>query len=156
MIGAARRLLMQFAEKVLDVDDTEQPRGHIRLLEDYAHRFEFDTDKDDVREFLAVLKKKHLVDDIVVSSLNGSAIASTNGDSVSQAVSGAALFNYVKSEIPRSDAILVKSASGAGWHMFFPSNRKLYIVKAASDLSPVEMRALAREIENFFLHKGTG
>ena len=151
MLNGAKRLLLRVAEKILDVDDTSEPKAHIKFLEDYSNKSSFDLDTDDAIKFLKGLRRKHLVDEIVVSSLNGSAIASTNGDSVSQAITGAALFNYVKSELPRSEVIMVRSN---GWHMIFMMNKKLYIVKAASDLAPVELRALAKEIDKFLSQKG--
>ena len=146
MLNGARGFLRRFAAKVLDIDDTVRPESQLRMFEDYLDRFNFDTDTKDVVKFLRVLKKKHLVDDIVVASMNGSSIASTNGNAVSQAVSGAAIFNYISSELPKSETIMIKAN---GWHMLIPVNKKLYIVKAASDLTPVELRALAKEIDTF-------
>ncbi len=151
MLTGAKKLLMRFAERILDVDETIEPTAHIRFLEDYSGKMVFDTNTGDIIEFLKALKKKHLVDEIVVSTLNGSAIASTNGHSVSQAITGAALFNYVKSELPKSETVLVKSN---GWHMLFVFNKKLYMVRAASDLSNVELKALAKEIDRFIAEKG--
>ncbi|VVC00593.1 Uncharacterised protein [uncultured archaeon] len=151
MLNGAKKLFLRFAEKILDVDDTVEPVAHVKYLEDCMSRAPFDTDTDDAIKFLKALKRKHLVDEIVVSTLNGSAIASTNGDSVSQAITGAALFNYVKSELPRSEVVMVRSN---GWHMIFTMNKKLYIVKAAADLSTVEMKALGKEIDRFLGQKG--
>ena len=151
MLEGAKRLLLRFAEKVLDVDDTVEPVGHMKFLEDYSSKILIDPETEDVIEFLKSLKKKHLVDEIVVSTLNGSSIASTNGDSVSQAITSAALFNYVKSELPRSEVVMVKSN---GWHMIFMLNKRLFMVKAASDLHTVELKALGRDIEKFLQRKG--
>jgi len=152
MLNGVRRLLRQFAQKVLDIDDTTQPTAHIKFFEDYLSRHHFDTDTVDVKEFLGTLKRKHLVDEIVVSSLNGSAIASTNGNAVSQAVTGAALFNYIRSEIPKSETIMIRANGTGNWHMIFQLNKKLYLIKASSDLSTLELKALAREIDNFLMH----
>ena len=152
MLDSARRMLKRFAEKVLDIDDTAQPTAHIRFFEDYLGKFHFDTNTEDVKEFLGTLKRKHLVDEIVVSSLNGSAIASTNGSAVSQAVTGAALFNYVRSEIPKSETIIIRANGTGNWHMIFQMNKKLFMVRASSDLSTLELKALAREIDSFLLH----
>lgn len=146
MFSEAKKLLMGFAEKLLAVDDTVPPEHHMRFLEDYSNRLVFDTNTDDALKFLEVLKKKHLVDDIIVSTLNGSTIASTNGNAVAQAITGAALFNYVRAELPKSETIMVKSN---GWHMLFVLNKKLYMVKAASDLSNIELKALGKEIDKF-------
>lgn len=151
MIGGAKKFMMRIAHKILDVDETVEPVAQIKFLEDYSSRMVFDTSTGNLMEFLKALRKKHLVDEIVVSSLNGSAIASTNGNSVSQAITGAALFNYVRSEMPKSETVLVKSN---GWHMLFVYNRKLYMVRAASDLSNIELKALGKEIDKFLVDKG--
>jgi len=147
MFKGAKSFLMKVATKVLDLDDTVKPIAHLKLFEDYLDKFDFDTNTEDAMEFLSILKKKHLVDDIVVASMNGSSIVSTNGDSISKAVSGAAMFNYIQSELPKSESIMIKN--NGYWNMLFPEKDKLYIVKASSDLSMVELRSLAKEIESF-------
>jgi len=148
MLKSAKNLLRSFAAKVLDLDDTVKPMAHLRLFEDYLDKHNFDTDTSDLNEFLEVLKKKHLVDEILVSTTNGGTIvSSTNGDSVSKSVTGAALFNYVESEHPKSETILIKS--NGVWNMIFSYGEKLYIIKASSDLSIVELRSLAKDMEKF-------
>ena len=151
MINAVKKFFGAFARALLDIDDTSKPVQHLNFFRDYSDRFHFDTNTDDAHKFLNELKKKHMVDDIVVASFNGSSLLSSNGNSVSRAVSGAALFNYVHSELPKSESLMVKSN---GWHMIVPYNKKLYIVKAASDLSNIELRALAKEIDSFLLRTG--
>ncbi|MCR4335467.1 MAG: hypothetical protein NUV57_02930 [archaeon] len=147
MFKTAKDLVKKFAMKVLDLDDTVKPTSHLKLFEDYLDKFEFDTNTPDVMKFLGVLKKKHLVDDIVVATQNGSAVVSTNGNSVTKAVSGAAMFNYIQSEHPKSESVMIKS--DGHWNMIFPDKDKLYIVKASSDLSVIELRSLAKEIDVF-------
>ena len=149
MFKNAKGFFKKIAYRVLDLDDTVKPTEQLKLFEDYLGKFEFDTNTSDINEFLDVLKKKHLVDDIVVSTLEGSSIASTNGNSVPIAVSGAALFSYIQSEIPKSESILVKS--NGYWNIFFPHNSRLYILKASSDISVIELRALAKEIDSFLV-----
>jgi len=149
MFKNAKGFFKKVAYKVLDLDDTVQPTEQLKLFEDYLDKFEFDTNTSNINEFLDVLKKKHLVDDIVISTMDGSSIASTNGDSVSIAVSGAALYSYIQSEIPKSESILVKSQGQ--WNVFFPHNSRLYILKASSDISVIELRALAKEIDSFLV-----
>jgi len=150
MLESARLALKKIAYKILDVDDTVKPEAHLKLFEDYLHKFDFDTNTNDIMKLLEVLKKKHLVDEIIVTTLNGSSIASTNGNGVSEAVAGAALYNYIKSEIPKSDSILIKSD---GWYMLFPLNNKLYIVKASASLTNVELQALAKELNTLGIAK---
>jgi len=148
VINSVKKIFGAFAKAILDIDDTSRPVQHLEFFRDYSDKFNFDTGTDDAQKFLNELKKKHLVDDIVVASFNGGAILSTNGNSVSRALSGAALFNYVHSELPKSESLMIKSN---GWHMIVPYNKKLYIVKATSDLSNIELKALAKEIESFLL-----
>jgi len=146
MLTATKNILKKLAGKILNLDDTVRPQAHLKFFEDYLDRFNFDTNTRDSEKFLSVLKKKHLVDDIVVATMNGGSVVSSNGNAISESVTGAALFNYVQSEHPRSETILIKSN---GWYMIFPRNQKLFIVKASSDLSNVELGALAKEIESF-------
>ena len=149
MFKSAKGFFKKMAYRVLDLDDTVQPTEQLKLFEDYLGKYEFDTNTSNITEFLDILKKKHLVDDIVISTMEGSSIASTNGEGVSRAVSGAALYSYIQSELPKSESILVKSRDH--WTIFFPHNNKLYILQASSDLSIVELRALAKEIDSFLV-----
>lgn len=149
MFKNAKGFFKKMAYKVLDLDDTVKPVQQLKLFEDYLGKFDFDTSTSNINEFLDVLKKKHLVDDIVISTMDGSSIASTNGEGVSRAVTGAALYSYIQAELPKSESILVKSNNH--WNIFFPYNSKLYILKASSDLSIVELRALAKEIDSFLV-----
>ena len=152
MLKGIKNVMRFFAAKILDLDDTVKPIGQLRLFEDYLDKHEFNTDTSDVTEFLEVLKKKHLVDETIVATLNGgTVISSTNGDSVSRSVSGAAMFNYVRSEHPKSETVLIKSNNS--WSMIFPCNDNLYIVKASSDLSVVELKSLANEIDAFLTNR---
>lgn len=145
-IEKARIALLNLAEKVLDIDKTVTPKNQIDTLNDYLLRFNFNTDTDDLNKLVNILRKKHLVDSICISNSNGSLIVSSNGNDFNQAVTGTALFNYIQSEIPNSKAILIKSD---GWYMLLPHNKKIYIVKACSDLSPIELNAIAKDVETF-------
>ncbi len=146
-IEKARIALKNFAEKVLDIDNTSIPKNQMDALNDYMLRFNFNTNTSDLNKLVGILRKKHLVDSICVSNSNGSLIVSSNGTDLNQALTGTALFNYIQSEIPNSKAVLIKSDA---WYMILPHNKRVYIVKAASDLSPVELRAIANDVEEFF------
>ncbi len=148
MLKAAKNLLNGFARKVLDLDDTVKPVSHLNYFEDYLDKFNFNTATNDLELFLSELKRKHLVDEIIVASTRGSMIVSSNGNGISDAVSGAALFNYIQSEMPKSETVLVQSN---GWKMMIPFNEKLYIVKASSDLSTIELKVLAKELDSFLV-----
>ncbi len=104
-----------------------------------------------MKQFLNELQKKHLVESITISNLNGSALASSNGSGQKDALSGTALFNYINSEMPKSEIVLIKSHS---WKMLIPWNEKIYIITAASDLAKCELESIAKEIE-IFLQKNS-
>ncbi len=147
----ARMVLRNFAEKVLDVDDSMVQRSQLAPLEEYLSQFRFNTNVKGITELVKVLKQKHLVDSICVSTLNGATIATTNGNEISQSVIGTALFNYISSEIPKSEAVMIKSRD---WFMLLPFNDKIYIIKAPASLSTIELKAIAKEVEYFLSKKG--
>jgi len=138
-----KRMAKKIASKVLDDDAQIQTSSQIEFLRDFLskHSYVF---CEDFGENLGILKKKHLVDDFVVSNFDGSVVASSNGNGHSEGIMGTAMFSYIKSEIPDSEAILIKRADG--WFMLFNLNKKIFIVKAGSELSGIELRALAMEL----------
>ncbi len=77
-------------------------------------------------------------------------MASTNGEDLTQALTGTALLNYVQSEIPKSTALFVKSNS---WYMVFPHKKKIFIIKALDSLSTPELKAIADDVEAFLAKK---
>ena len=54
------------------------------------------------------------------------------------------MFSYIKSELPDSEAVLIKREDS--WFMLFALNKKVFIVRAGSDLSGIELRALSLEL----------
>lgn len=147
VLSRARVALRNFSNKLLDIDDSEVPEKQMDVMRDYMSKFVFDTNVDELDELVKILKKKYMADSICVSTKNGSLIVSTNGLDTNQAVTCAALFNYINSEIPKSETVFIKSD---GWQMFFPYNDKIYIIKAGAELSYTELQALAKDIESFF------
>jgi hypothetical protein len=147
IVGAFRA----FAAKLLDLDDTEVPREQLALLSDFLAKYRFDTNVSGLKELVAVLKKKHMVDEIIIAQNNGGLLASTEGDGITAAVSSTALFYYVQSEIPESQYVLIKS--GNDWNMIFHYGKKIFVIKAPASLSTLELRAIAREVEDFLAKK---
>ncbi len=145
--GAFRR----FAEVVLDIDSTELPIDQCRALEEFSAKMKFDTDTSDLKKLMGVLKKKHLVDSICVANLNGSTIASTNGSSGAESILGTSMFKYINSELPKSESVFVKV--DGNWLMLMPYDAKMYIVRAPSNLSTIEIRAIAKELERALKRK---
>ena len=136
----------RLAAKVLALDDTALPAEQVRFIGQLFSRREQETRTKDLNKMLKAMKKKHIVDGIIVSKLDGSLLGSTTGNGSHDALIGTALFNYVRSELPNSKVILIKQD---GWHMLFHYADRIYIVKADNHLAGVELRALAREVEKF-------
>jgi len=146
IISKARVILRDFAHKVLDIDDTKLPEGQIRLLKDHMAKYKQQMkEAASLREMVNFLKRKHLVDSICVSEADGSTVISSNGNDLSEAVTATALFNYISSEVPSSEAVMIK-ANGE-WFMLMQSEKKVYAVKAPASLTTIELKALARDVE---------
>ncbi len=150
----AGTILRGIAGKVLGIDDTRKPVSQFNAITDILSRHRFDLEKEEAKEMLSELKKKHLVDSITVATKHGSPLLSTHKeDSLKEVITGTALFNYVRSEFPGSNTVLVRAKD---WVMLIPSREKVYIVRAGSNLSPVELKAIAKDVEKFLAKKGQG
>ncbi len=147
-----KSLVRGITRKVLDVEDNHVPREQMHLLNNFLARHKFELNTASVQDLVQSMKKKHLVDSICICSPNGSIVISTDGNDFSEAIIGSAMFNYIKTELPESDTILVKDKDN--WFMIFPYNGKIYIIRAASDMTRIELLALAKEIESFLKAHG--
>lgn len=149
--GGVMELLRRFADKVLDRPQPAFSSDQLSALEDLLANRPLDQLPSDLSELVRVLKRKHVVDSISVSQMNGSLLASTNGNGISEAITASALFNYIQSEIPKSEVVLIKSKA---WNMLFQYHGKIFVIKAPASLSTIELRAISKEVEAF-LASGT-
>ena len=147
-----RSLVRGITRKVLDVEDNGPPQDQMHLLNNFLSRHKFELNTASIQDLIQSMKKKHLVDSICICSPNGSIVISTDGNDFSEAIIGSAMFNYIKTELPESETILIKDKEN--WFMVFPHNGKIYIIRAASDMTRVELSALAKEIESFLKAHG--
>ena len=140
-----KKVLKKFVAKVMDVDDTEAPLSQMHVLRDFLsrHRYEF---SDDFEENLMTLKRKHMVESFVVTNNDGSVIVSSEGSGHMEGIVGTAMFSYIQSELPGSEAVLVKKDDG--WFMLVALDKRIYIIKAGSELSNIELKALANELHS--------
>ena len=136
-----------FAEKVLDIDSTKYPESQFNTVRELLSREEVNISSKNLDELILKLKKKHLVDDISISSPQGSLLVSSAKNGLKEAITGASLFSYINSEIQNSEVILVKS--NLFWTMLLNHKGKLYSVKAPSSLTSIELKAIARDVELF-------
>ncbi|MFH1240598.1 MAG: hypothetical protein V1672_05280 [Candidatus Diapherotrites archaeon] len=140
-------LFKGFAAKIIDVDDTARPEEQLELLADFLKKYDFELHSKETAQIVPILKKKHLVDSILVTNRDGSVVVSSEGNGMREAILGTSLFNYIKSELPKSEGVLIKNKDD--WFMLMPHNNLVYIIKSSSDLSTIELKALARELEKY-------
>jgi hypothetical protein len=141
-----RNFLKFFASKILDIDDTQKPQAQVDFLQDFLskHKYVFSSDFE---ENLMILKRKHLVDAFLVTNMDGTVVVSSEGNGINEGLIGAAMFSYVKGELPSSEVLMIKKDDG--WFMILPYNKKIFIVKAGSELSSIELKALAVDLSSF-------
>ena len=138
------KILRNFARGVLD-DDTSSPIVQIEFLKDFLSKHKY-VYSQDFEENLNILKRKHLVDSFLVTNLDGSIVVSSEGNGHTDGIMGTAMLSYIKSELPDSESVLIKRSDG--WFMLFSLNKKVFIVKAGSELSNIELKALSIELES--------
>lgn len=145
MIGRISSGLKAVASKILDLE--EGGSEQFKLISEMSRNKFFDLEVQELRELIELLKEKHAVLSIVVTYPNGSMLISSNGSDLKEAVTGSALFSYIRSEIPKSQTVLIKGDKD--WFMVYAKNRKVFIVRAASSLANAELNAISEDIESF-------
>ncbi|MDD5163674.1 MAG: hypothetical protein PHD95_05725 [Candidatus ainarchaeum sp.] len=151
-MGFFSKTIGRLASILLDLDDTQQPKEQIAVLGDFLAKYKFEIDASSMDEFLGLLKKKHFVDSITVSKA-GEVIASSEGNGIGESFASAALIEFIGKQLEDPETILMKMSDC--WFMIFPFNQNIYIVKAGTNLSTIELRALAREIDVFLKKEKT-
>ncbi|MFH1752068.1 MAG: hypothetical protein ABH821_03980 [archaeon] len=144
--GKFSGLFRGMAERILDLDNSIYPEEQFTTMRDMMRRQDIEFSASDLRELVLNLKKKHVIDSLSISEANGSLMVSSNNNGVREAVTGASLISYVKSEVPKSQAVYIKTDS---WIMLIPYKSKVFIVKAAADLTTIELKAIIKDVEDF-------
>lgn len=138
-------LITRFAARILDVDNTAIPEEQFAMIQDMLANNRFEVKGKEVKELLGCLKKKHLVNSITVRKAKEGLVYSSSGNGSSESRQGEDLLKYINSNFDKTDFITMRT--NKEWVMLFPTQQNVYIVKANSALSTVELRALAKEIE---------
>ncbi|GEM_PF-7108807 len=81
------------------------------------------------------------LDSIVISKPDGVVIG--NGGSRIESVKGSALFEYIRSELPDADYVLVRVENGT--RVIYSDGEYIYIAKAKGYVSPLEMKLLSKK-----------
>jgi len=135
------KLFAKFSNKILNLED-RQTENAIATLLVYKPIF---IHSSDLTDFLQKLRLKHLINDIIITDLDGIVIGSTNKD-IKEGFKSAALYNYINSEIKDLSIILIEAN---GWQIIFKNEDKVYFIKANDGLSRIEVLTIVKEIENF-------
>jgi hypothetical protein len=141
MFSAISKLATKISAKVLNLEDYNSENCLSALLE-YKPIFIHSVDLTD---FLMKLRVKHLINDIIITEMDGTIIASTSRD-LKDGFKSAAMYNYINSELERLSIILIESN---GWQIIFKDKNKIYFIKANDSLSRIEVTTIIEEIENF-------
>jgi hypothetical protein len=78
-------------------------------------------------------------------------MVSSEGNGHEEGMIGTSLLSFIKNELPDSEAVLIKR--NESWFMLMPSNGKIIVVKAGSELSSIELRALSKELWGMLVSK---
>ena len=141
MLKIINKLFYKVSSKLLNLDDLDSRKELNCLLEYKA----INLNSKDLNDFLQKLREKHLVNQIIVTDLDGVVIGSTDND-LKEGFKSAAMYNYINSEIKDLSIILIESN---GWQIIFKNNKKVYFLKANDSLTRIEVQALVDDLENY-------
>jgi len=147
MFSKLKRGVRHVAGSILEMDDTCIPYEQLEILNDFLSKYQFNLSTSDMNRLLKELKRKHLVDSILVMDKSGELVVSSEGNGNAEAASAATLLKFIDSELATPESVLIKGSRG--WFMVFPFQGKAYVVKAQASMSNVELKALAKEIGHF-------
>ena len=89
-------------EKVWAIDSTRYPEQQFESMRELLRHEQVNVTAKDLQELVKKLRLKHWVDEISIANFNGSLLVSSQPNALKQAISSAAMFSYVASEIMES------------------------------------------------------
>lgn len=141
----------RFAAKVLDFDHTALPEQQFAMIQDVLANGTVPVKGNDVQALLSCLKKKHLVNSITVRRVKDGIVFSSSGNGQAESSNALQIVDFVNKVFSSADIVTMRTEKE--WVMLLPFNGSIFVVRANSALSGIELRALAREIE-VLLKKG--
>ncbi len=135
----------KFAAKVLDFDHTALPEQQFAMIQDVLANETIQIKGSGAKELLSCLKRKHLVNSITVRRLKSGAVFSSSGNGQFESNNASSLMSFASKNFATADIVTMRTEKD--WVMLMPFEGSIYVVKANSCLSTVELRAIAREIE---------
>ncbi len=132
----------KIAFKILALDDTQLPEEQFEFIfESIQKQPKFKNNIVEKREFLNMLKQKHGINSIIVTDIKNGTILIGDKPSRKQAI------EKMKELLTNNDSILIRKKFG--WDIYVANNGNAYLISANSDLTQAELKALAREVEEF-------
>ncbi|MFH0905983.1 MAG: hypothetical protein V1824_01440 [archaeon] len=141
MLTAIKEFVTKCSTKILNLE-AEYSSSNISEILKYES---INLVSKDFDEFLIKLKYKHLINDIIITDLNGIIIGGTTKD-LKESFKSAAMYNYINSEFDSLSLILIQAKN---WHIIFKKDKKIYFVEANDNLTKVEVLAIVSDIENY-------
>ena len=135
----------KFAAKVLDFDHTALPEQQFAMIQDMLANESIQIKGTDAKELLSCLKRKHLVNSITVRRMKNGTVFSSSGNGQAESKNASNLMSFACKNFATTDIVTMRTEKD--WVMLMPFQDSIYIVKANSCLSTVELNAIAREIE---------
>jgi hypothetical protein len=134
-------ILSTISKKMLNIKEDSFAR-ELSTLMTYK---EIDLSSKEIDDFLHKLKDKHVINDVIVTDLDGIVIGSTNKN-LKEGFKSAAMYNYINTEIENLSIVLMEAN---GWQIIFKYKEQVYFLKANDSLSKIEVSAIVSEIEHF-------
>jgi len=138
-------LFTRFAAKILDFDQTALPEHQFAIIQDMLASRTTVIEGNEAKDLLNCLKKKHLVNSITVRRFKTGLVFSSSGNGSQESKNASGILDFVNKSFASADVVTFRTERE--WVMLLPVQNSLYIVKANSALSTIELKALAREIE---------
>ena len=138
-------IFTKFAAKVLAFDQTALPEQQFAMIQDMLANEKILVKGKEAKELLSCLKRKHLVNSITVRRLKDGLVFSSSGNGQTESKNASDIVNFVNKNFAIADIVTMRTEKE--WIMLFPFQENLYVVKANSSISMVELKAIAKEIE---------
>ncbi len=135
----------KFAAKVLDFDHTALPEQQFAMIQDVLANETIQIKGSEAKELLSCLKKKHLVNSITVRRIKNGTVFSSSGNGQAESKNASDLMGFATKNFATADIVTMRTEKD--WVMLMPFKESIYIIKANSCLSTIELKAIAREIE---------
>jgi len=138
-------IFSRIAAKILDVDRTSLPEQQFAMIQDMLANQRVQIKGKEAKDLLTCLKRKHYVNSITLLRNKDGVVFSSSGNGNAESRSGADLLSFANRNFAKTDVVTMRTEKE--WVMLMPSDHGLYVIKANSSLSPIELRAVAKDVE---------